>query len=158
MLVGLFKKLAGVFGFGQERQSISVTEISDAEITSRDFVKPSYPEKDSEFRFELPSKGHNLIAGFPGVAESLFEARQAAIAQEKIKSGEAPMLYSCGICGEGYKSPKAHEQHLKSKSHIVKASSLETSNGEEDTKIIKQLPPRRVEKNDPAQLKGSIEA
>ncbi|CAH2036242.1 unnamed protein product [Thlaspi arvense] len=50
----------------------------------------------------------------------------------------------------------AHEQHLKSKSHIVKASSLETSNGEEDKKIIKQLPPRRVEKNDPAQLKGGF--
>ncbi|CAH2061228.1 unnamed protein product [Thlaspi arvense] len=52
---------------------------------------------------------------------------------------------------------KAHEQHLKSKSHLVKASSLGASNGEEDKAIIKQLPPRRVEKNDPAQLKGSIE-
>lgn len=64
------------------------------------------------------------------------------------------MLYSCGICGKGYRSSKAHEQHLKSKSHVLKAS---TSSREEEKAIIKQLPPRRVEKNNPAQLMGSIE-
>ncbi|EOA26377.1 hypothetical protein CARUB_v10023355mg [Capsella rubella] len=116
-------------------------------------------EDDAEQKFHYKSEWHryNLkrkIAGVPGVTESLFEARQAAIAQEKVKAVEAPMLYSCGICNKGYRSSKAHEQHLKSKSHVLKASK---SNGEEDKAIIKQLPPRRVEKNDAALLKGSIE-
>ncbi|AEC07585.1 Zinc finger protein 622 [Arabidopsis thaliana] len=116
-------------------------------------------EDDAEQKFHYKSEWHryNLkrkIAGVPGVTEALFEARQAAIAQEKVKAVEAPMLYSCGICNKGYRSSKAHEQHLKSKSHVLKAS---TSTGEEDKAIIKQLPPRRVEKNNTAQLKGSIE-
>ncbi|ESQ46437.1 hypothetical protein EUTSA_v10000189mg [Eutrema salsugineum] len=119
-------------------------------------------EDDAEQKLHYKSEWHryNLkrkIAGVPGVTEALFEARQAAIAQEKVKSNEAPLLYSCGICGKGYRSSKAHEQHLKSKSHVLKASSQGTSNGDEDKAIIKQLPPRRVEKNDPSQLKGSIE-
>lgn len=103
--------------------------------------------------------GNVKIAGVPGVTEELFEARQAAIANEKMKAKEAPMLYSCGICDKSYRSSKAHEQHLKSKSHISKASSQGVSNGEEDKAILKKLPPRlRVEKkNDPDLLKGSIE-
>ncbi|CAN8314961.1 unnamed protein product [Cochlearia groenlandica] len=110
--------------------------------------------KSEWHRYNLKRK----IAGVPGVTEALFEARQAAIAQEKINFVEAPMLYSCGVCSKGYRSSKAHEQHLKSKSHVLKASSLKgESNGEEDKAIIKRLPPRRVEKNDPALLKGSIE-
>ncbi|CAH8367042.1 unnamed protein product [Eruca vesicaria subsp. sativa] len=116
-------------------------------------------EDDSDQKLHYKSEWHryNLkrkIAGVPGVTEALFEARQAAIAQEKIKSKEAPLLYTCGVCDKSYRSSKAHEQHLKSKSHVLKAS----SNGEEDKAIIKQLPPpRRVEKKDLAKLKGSIE-
>ncbi|CAH8347572.1 unnamed protein product [Eruca vesicaria subsp. sativa] len=94
----------------------------------------------------------NYIIGVPGVTEALFEARQAAIAQEKTKSNQTPLLYTCGICNKSYRSSKAHEQHLKSKGHVLKASSNE---GEEDKAIIKQLPPpRRVEKK---QLKGLTE-
>ncbi|KAL1194045.1 Cytoplasmic 60S subunit biogenesis factor REI1-like protein 2 [Cardamine amara subsp. amara] len=116
-------------------------------------------EDDAEQKFHYKSEWHryNLkrkIAGVPGVTEALFEARQAAIAQAKIKAVEAPMLYTCGICSKGYRSSKAHEQHLKSKSHVLKAS---TSNVEDEKAIIKQLPPRRVEKNNPDHLKGSIE-
>ncbi|CAA7033049.1 unnamed protein product [Microthlaspi erraticum] len=120
-------------------------------------------EDDAEQKLHYKSEWHryNLkrkIAGVPGVTESLFEARQAAIANEKIKAKEAPMLYSCGICDKSYRSSKAHEEHLKAKSHISKASSQGVSNGEEDKAILKKLPPRvRVEKNDPALLKGSIE-
>ncbi|KAG2308226.1 hypothetical protein Bca4012_082708 [Brassica carinata] len=115
-------------------------------------------EDDSDQKLHYKSEWHryNLkrkIAGVPGVTEALFEARQAAIAQAKIKSNEAPLLYSCGVCNKSYRSSKAHEQHLKSKSHVLKAS----SSGEEDKAIIKQLPPppppRRVEKKD----MGSIE-
>lgn len=72
-----------------------------------------------------------------------------------MKAVEAPMLYSCGICNKSYRSSKAHEQHLNSKSHVLKAST--SNNGEQDTAIIKQLPPRRVEKTKSDQLKGSIE-
>ncbi|KFK32629.1 hypothetical protein AALP_AA6G268300 [Arabis alpina] len=117
-------------------------------------------EDDAEQKFHYKSEWHryNLkrkIAGVPGVTEALFEARQAAIAQEKVKAIEAPMLYSCGVCVKSYRSFKAHEQHLKSKSHVLKASSQGT--GDEDKAIIRQLTPRRVEKNNPVQLKGSIE-
>ncbi|KAJ0260341.1 Cytoplasmic 60S subunit biogenesis factor REI1 2 [Hirschfeldia incana] len=120
-------------------------------------------EDDSDQKLHYKSEWHryNLkrkIAGVPGVTEALFEARQAAIAQAKVKSNEAPLLYTCGVCNKSYRSSKAHEQHLKSKSHVVKAAS---SNGEEDKAIIKQLPPpppRRVEKKKvPAHLKGVIE-
>lgn len=114
-------------------------------------------EDDSDQKLHYKSEWHryNLkrkIAGVPGVTEALFEARQAAIAQAKIKSNEAPLLYTCGVCNKSYRSSKAHEQHLKSKSHVLKAS----SSGEEDKAIIKQLPPpppRRVEKK----VMGSIE-
>ncbi|CAN7136881.1 unnamed protein product [Brassica rapa subsp. narinosa] len=120
-------------------------------------------EDDSDQKLHYKSEWHryNLkrkIAGVPGVTEALFEARQTAIAQQKIKSNEAPLLYTCGVCNKSYRSSKAHEQHLKSKSHVLKASS--SSNGEEDKAIIKELPPpppRSVEKKGPARLKGLIE-
>ncbi|XP_018477126.1 cytoplasmic 60S subunit biogenesis factor REI1 homolog 2 [Raphanus sativus] len=120
-------------------------------------------EDDSDQKLHYKSEWHryNLkrkIAGVPGVTEALFEARQAAIAQAKVKSNEAPLLYTCGVCNKSYRSSKAHEQHLKSKSHVLKVAS--SSNGEEDKAIIKQLPPpppRRVEKKVNPQLKGLIE-
>ncbi|CAN7017892.1 hypothetical protein Bca4012_033120 [Brassica carinata] len=119
-------------------------------------------EDDSDQKLHYKSEWHryNLkrkIAGVPGVTEALFEARQTAIAQQKIKSNEAPLLYTCGVCNKSYRSSKAHEQHLKSKSHVLKASS---SSGDEDKAIIKELPPpppRCVEKKGPAKLKGLIE-
>lgn len=90
------------------------------------------------------------MAGVPGVTEALFEARQSALDQEKSKSNEAPLLYSCGICGKGYRSSKAHEQHLQSRSHVLRVSQGTTNNGEEDIAIIRPLP-RRV------QHRGSID-
>ncbi|ESQ54047.1 hypothetical protein EUTSA_v10025366mg [Eutrema salsugineum] len=95
--------------------------------------------KSDWHRYNLKRK----VAGVPGVTEELFEARQSALAQENGKSDEAPMLYSCGICGKGYRSSKAHEQHLKSRSHVVRVSQGTTTNGEEDKAIIRPLPPRR---------------
>ncbi|KAG2259099.1 hypothetical protein Bca52824_078393 [Brassica carinata] len=98
-------------------------------------------EDDAEQKLHYKSEWHryNLkrkITGVPGVTEGLFDARQAALAQERIKSFEAPLLYTCGVCDKAYRSSKAHEQHLKSKSH--------------DKAIIKQLPPpRRVERKEP---------
>lgn len=87
------------------------------------------------------------MAGVPGVTEDLFEARQSALAQEKGKSDEAPMLYTCGICNKGYRSSQAHQQHLKSRSHVLRVSQGTSVNGEEDIAIIRELP-RRVKDNE----------
>ncbi|KAF4353535.1 hypothetical protein CsatB_008625 [Cannabis sativa] len=105
---------------------------------------------DSEQKFHYKSEWHryNLkrkIAGVPGVTEVLFMARQAALAQEKNKLSETPMLYSCGLCGKGYRSSKAHAEHLKSRNHILKASQG-VNNQDEDMAIIKPLPRRVVNK------------
>ncbi|KAF8082938.1 hypothetical protein N665_0800s0031 [Sinapis alba] len=118
-------------------------------------------EDDAEQKLHYKSEWHryNLkrkIAGVPGVTEALFEARQTALAQERIKSSEAPMLYTCGVCNKSYRSSKAHEQHLKSKSHVLKAFSSQ----EEDKAIVKQLPPprrHRVEKKEPAEEESEEE-
>ncbi|KAF8110846.1 hypothetical protein N665_0078s0040 [Sinapis alba] len=90
-------------------------------------------------RYNLKRK----VAGVPGVTEELFEARQSALALEKGKSDEAPMLYTCGVCGKGYRSFKAHEQHLKSRSHVLRVSQGNTtSNGDENVAIVTPLPRR----------------
>jgi pre-60S factor REI1 len=96
-------------------------------------------EDSSEQKLHYKSEWHryNLkrkVSGVPGVTEALFMARQAAIAAEKNKLNETPMLYSCALCNKGYRSSKAHAQHLTSRSHI-----LRTSNGDEETAIIKPL-------------------
>lgn len=84
----------------------------------------------------------NQVANVPGVTEALFLARQsAAAAQEIDKSRETSMLYSCGLCGKAYRSAKTHAQHLKSRSHIVRA--LQGEHDQEVEKpIIKPLPQR----------------
>lgn len=83
------------------------------------------------------------VAGVPGVTETLFLARQSAIAEEKRKSDETPMMYSCGLCGKGYRSSKAHAQHLNSKTHLMRVSEA-TDGKDEGSTIIK--PFRRVPK------------
>nr|VDC63407.1 unnamed protein product [Brassica rapa] len=121
-------------------------------------------EDDAEQKLHYKSEWHryNLkrkIAGVPGVTEALFNARQAALAQERIKSVEAPMLYTCGLCDKAYRSSKAHEQHLKSKSHVLNTSSQGGNGEEEDKAIIKQLlpPPRRVERKEPVSIEEESE-
>ncbi|KAF3570765.1 hypothetical protein F2Q69_00062684 [Brassica cretica] len=99
-------------------------------------------EDDAEQKLHYKSEWHryNLkrkITGVPGVTEGLFDARQAALAQERIKSFEAPLLYTCGVCDKAYRSSKAHEQHLKSKSHLP--------------------PPRRVERKEHAPIEVDSE-
>jgi pre-60S factor REI1 len=90
------------------------------------------------------------VAGVPGVTEALFLARQAALAQERDKSNESPMLYSCGLCGKGYKSEKAHAEHLKSRTHMMRAS--EGASNSDGKAIIKPLPQRVVNKPPPRRL------
>lgn len=111
---------------------------------------------DSEQRLHYKSDWHryNLkrkVAGVPGVTEALFLARQSALAQEKDKQNETPMLYSCGICGKGYRSTKAYDQHLKSRGHVVRASQG-TNQPEDEKVIIKPLPRRVVNKPPPKRM------
>ncbi|XP_065636380.1 cytoplasmic 60S subunit biogenesis factor REI1 homolog 1-like [Quercus suber] len=108
---------------------------------------------DTEQKLHYKSEWHryNLkrkVAGVPGVTEALFVARQTALAQEKGQSSETPMLYSCGLCGKGYRSSKAHAEHLKSRNHIMR-DSQGTNNEEEDKAIVKPLPRRVVNKPSP---------
>ncbi|KAL0786438.1 hypothetical protein Bca101_002684 [Brassica carinata] len=88
----------------------------------------------------LHSESTQKVAGAPGVAEELFEARQSALAMEKGKSDERPMLYTCRVCGKGYRSSKAHEQHCKSWRHVLRVSQGTASNGDEDVAIVTPLP------------------
>ncbi|CAL1385268.1 unnamed protein product [Linum trigynum] len=116
-------------------------------------------QDDAEQKLHYKSDWHryNLkrkVAGVPGVTEALFEARQSAIAQEKDKSRETPMLYTCTLCGKGYRSMKAHEQHLKSRGHILRAS--QGTMLEEEETIIKPRPQRVV--NRPPQKEESEES
>lgn len=90
----------------------------------------------------------NQVAGVPGVTEALFLARQSAVAQEKNKLSETPMLYSCGLCGKGYRSAKAHAQHLQSRNHILRASQG-SNHQDEEVAIVKPLPRRVVKKVPP---------
>ncbi|KAK2399128.1 cytoplasmic 60S subunit biogenesis factor REI1 protein [Trifolium repens] len=110
---------------------------------------------DSDQKLHYKSEWHryNLkrkVAGVPGVTEALFLARQAALAQERHKSNESPMLYSCGLCGKGYKSEKAHAEHLKSRTHMMRAS--EGASDSDGKAIIKPLPQRVVNKPPPRRL------
>ncbi|KAL0312238.1 UNVERIFIED_CONTAM: Cytoplasmic 60S subunit biogenesis factor REI12 [Sesamum radiatum] len=111
-----------------------------------DEVEQKLHYKSEWHRYNLKRK----VAGVPGVTETLFLARQSALAEEKRKLDETPMVYSCGLCGKEYRSSKAHAQHLKSKSHLMRASETPTSNGEGST-IIKPLQ-RRVPKEPLRQL------
>ncbi|GAA0146761.1 RNA metabolism protein [Lithospermum erythrorhizon] len=104
--------------------------------------------EEDEQRLHYKSEWHryNLkrkVAGVPGVTEALFLARQSVIAKEKTKSDETPMLYSCGVCAKNYRSSKAHAEHLKSKSHLSRASQR-ISNQDQDTAIVRPLPARVV--------------
>lgn len=79
------------------------------------------------------------------MTESLFLAKQSALANEKKKLDEAPMLYTCGLCNKEYRSSKAHAQHLTSKSHLLRASQgVDKQEGE--STIIRPLPKRVANK------------
>lgn len=105
-------------------------------------------ESDQKLHYKSEWHRYNLkrkVAGVPGVTEALFLARQSALAEEKNKSNETPMLYSCGLCNKGYRSSKAHAQHLKSRSHATLAS-RGMSDSDVRSAIIRPLPPRVVNK------------
>ncbi|KAK9099832.1 hypothetical protein Scep_023262 [Stephania cephalantha] len=117
-------------------------------------------EDESQQKLHYKSEWHryNLkrkVAGVPGVTEALFLARQSALAQEEKKLNEAPMLYSCALCGKEYRSSKAHEQHLKSRSHIMRASQGTFGPQNLGVTVIKPMPSQILHKNAPQ--KGVVE-
>ncbi|KAI3792836.1 hypothetical protein L2E82_06727 [Cichorium intybus] len=104
-------------------------------------------ENDQKLHYKSEWHRYNLkrkIAGVPGVTEALFIARQSTIAEEKSKLNGPAMLYSCRLCGKGYRSAKAHAQHLNSRAHTTRAS--EDGQEEENNAIIKPLPTRITKK------------
>ncbi|KAG9455958.1 hypothetical protein H6P81_000466 [Aristolochia fimbriata] len=91
-------------------------------------------------RYNLKRK----VAGVPGVTEALFIARQSAIAEQKNKENETPMLYECALCKKGYRSLKAHGQHLRSRSHVIRASQGQGLDPQSaGITVIKPLPNRK---------------
>ncbi|KAE8657842.1 ZNF622 protein [Hibiscus syriacus] len=105
-------------------------------------------DEDQKLHYKSEWHRYNLkrkVAGVPGVTEALFLARQSALAQEKQKQNETPMLYSCGVCGKDYRSSMAYSQHLKSRAHIMQASQG-TGHPQEENAIIKPLPRRAANK------------
>ena len=84
------------------------------------------------------------IAGVPGVTEALFLARQTTLAEEKNKLNAPPMLYTCGLCGKGYRSSKAHAQHLNSRAHTTRV--IQDGHSNENIAIVKPLAQRLVNK------------
>ncbi|XVF19364.1 hypothetical protein REPUB_Repub11eG0104500 [Reevesia pubescens] len=109
--------------------------------------------KSDWHRYNLKRK----VAGVPGVTEALYLARQSALAQEKDKHNETPMLYSCGLCDKSYQSSKAYAQHLKSRTHIQRASQG-TNHPEEEKAIIKPLPRRAVNRPPPPRYRNDDES
>ncbi|KAK4760060.1 hypothetical protein SAY87_023191 [Trapa incisa] len=105
---------------------------------------------DSDQKLHYKSEWHryNLkrkVAGVPGVTEALFIARQATLAQENSKSSGTPMLYSCAVCNKGYRSNKALDQHLNSRSHVARVVQRTGDQVEEQT-TVRPLPPRVLNK------------
>lgn len=102
-------------------------------------------ENDQKLHYKSEWHRYNLkrkIAGVPGVTEALFLAKQSTLAEEKNKL--PAMLYTCRLCGKGYRSAKAHAQHLNSRAHTTRAS--QDGQEDENNAIIKPLPPRAVKK------------
>ncbi|PWA83755.1 zinc finger, U1-type, Zinc finger, C2H2-like protein [Artemisia annua] len=104
-------------------------------------------ENDQKNHYKSEWHRYNLkrkIAGVPGVTEALFLARQTTLAEEKNKLNSPPMLYTCGLCGKGYRSSKAHAQHLNSRAHTARV--IQDGHSNENIAIVKPLAPRLVNK------------
>ncbi|OIT24565.1 PREDICTED: cytoplasmic 60S subunit biogenesis factor REI1 homolog 1-like [Nicotiana attenuata] len=98
-------------------------------------------DTDQKLHYKSEWHRYNLkrkIAGVHGVREHIFLARQSALAEEQKKLSETPLIYSCGLCGKGYRSSQAHAQHLKSKSHLARAAE-EPGHHDENSVTIKPL-------------------
>lgn len=119
-----------------------------------DEIQRNLHYKSEWHRYNLKRK----VAGVPGVTEALFQARQSAVAQEKGKSEETPMLYSCSLCGKSYRSSQAHAQHLKSKIHLSRAFAG-VDNNDSDIAVVRPLPARvRKVSENPSSENGVVDS
>ncbi|GJY08600.1 cytoplasmic 60S subunit biogenesis factor REI1 homolog 1-like protein [Tanacetum coccineum] len=113
--------------------SLASCNACNTEFSNENDQKNHY--KSEWHRYNLKRK----IAGVPGVTEALFLARQSTLAEEKSKLNAPPMLYTCGLCGKGYRSSKAHAQHLNSRAHTTRV--IQDGHSNENTAIVKPLCP-----------------
>ena len=84
------------------------------------------------------------VAGVPGVTEALFNLRLEALAAERRKSEQEPLLFICAACNKEYRSRKAHAQHLSSKLHIQKLS-IWSKDSSQPITVIRSAPSRSEE-------------
>ncbi|PHU01526.1 hypothetical protein BC332_31313 [Capsicum chinense] len=124
--------LVGAWEVGGDRCSVELVEVrcNWSGYHSHRLGGQGYPV--------LVAGGKWQVAGVPGVREAIFLARQSALAEENEKLNETPLLYACGLCGKEYRSSKAHAQHLKSKSHLARASQ-QPGHHDENSVTIKPL-------------------
>lgn len=104
--------------------------------------------KSEWHRYNLKRK----VAGVPGVTETLFQARQSALAEEHNKLTESRMLYECALCGKAYRTSKAHAQHLKSRAHTMRVSQGSDSHSAAIT-VIKPLAKSTANEQQPSASK-----
>jgi len=85
------------------------------------------------------------VAGVPGVTEALFRAWEAA-----LSAGTTPTLYTCSLCEKEYTSSRAHEQHLTSRSHLMRAAASQDPTTSSSTAggITTPLPVRATAEED----------
>lgn len=105
-------------------------------------------EEDQRLHYRSEWHRYNLkrkVAGVPGVTEALFMARQTALAEgTNSTTAPAPMSYSCALCGKGYRSSKAHAQHLTTRSHLMRASQDPNASTAAVVKPLPERAPRRA--------------
>ncbi|KAL0733869.1 hypothetical protein Bca4012_010079 [Brassica carinata] len=122
-------------------------------------------EDDAEQKLHYKSEWHHYKFKRKSSYDSLLvflELQKLCLKLDKLRSlrrGSNPvkhLCFTCGVCDKAYRSSKAREQHLKSKSQFCKASS---QGEEEDQAIINQLPPPRrcVERKEPAPIEEESE-
>uniref|UniRef100_A0A453SRS8 C2H2-type domain-containing protein n=1 Tax=Aegilops tauschii subsp. strangulata TaxID=200361 RepID=A0A453SRS8_AEGTS len=107
-------------------------------------------EEEEEQRLHYRSEWHRynlkrkVVAGVPGVTEALFIARQTVLAEGSNSTIAPPMSYSCALCGKGYRSAKAHAQHLTTRSHLLRASQEPNASTAAVVKPLPERVPRRA--------------
>ncbi|XP_071693733.1 cytoplasmic 60S subunit biogenesis factor REI1 homolog 1-like [Rutidosis leptorrhynchoides] len=109
-------------------------------------------ENDQENHYKSQWHRYNLkrkIAGVKGVTEAVYLARKSTRAEEKRKLQKGPaMSYTCGLCNKTYRSSKAYDHHLKSRSHTSRLSRDYDYDQNKSIPIVKPILRNRVVSED----------
>ncbi|KAG2255585.1 hypothetical protein Bca52824_074879 [Brassica carinata] len=141
--LGITSRKFEILRRGSPRKRLTSSHVDAGKSRRHQSSKKLRGVRERKLHYSSDWHSYNLkrkVAGAPGVTEELFEAKQSALAMEKGKSDERPMLYTCRVCGKSYRSSKAHEQHCKSWRHVLRVSQGTASNGDEDVAIVTPLP------------------